>query len=287
MPDGALLVSLCRALGVKHWLRHPLFPFFMCASFIPLSMPQGVRLPPLSDDVGCVGDKSWAGVYVDSISKEVLHLARGGRAFFSPGTAAGNRRGNMWWKVTEDRLRVLDSYDHPVNWPGTASDLRGDPVQAGKLAGFGVETDDTNSGPRRVENVHLVRDPLGFVFPGCSYVLSLRSQSPLMANSGHECRVVLNEDGTITGAVDGGRIARWSFPTAKPLVGDDEWATGDELLLVLESNCHNVRTSVVYALRMPEHDFNRERIFGVLHPKFRCSSTRATHSLRPGSLCCP
>eukprot|EP00752_Nemacystus_decipiens_P016051 g14350.t1 len=89
-------------------------------------MPQDAPLP-LSDDFGCVGDKCWAGVYVDSASKEILHLEGGGRAFFSP-------------------------------------------------------------------------------------------------------------DGTITNMVDGGRIARWSFPRAKPVVDDIEWATGDELLLVLETN---------------------------------------------------
>lgn len=216
-------------------------------------MPQAARLPPRSNDFGCVGEQCWAGVYVDSASKEILHLARGGRAFFSPGTAAGTRRGILWWKATEDRLRVINHCDQPVLWPGTASDLRRDPAQAGKLAGFGIETDKFNSGPRRVENIHLVRDPMGFVFPGCSYVLSLPSKSPLKASSSHEYRVVVNEDGTVTDMVDGGQIARWSFPRAKRLV--DEWATGDELLLALEDNYHDVRTylCLVYALQMPEY----------------------------------
>lgn len=207
-------------------------------------MPQGARLPPLSDGFGCVGEKCWAGVYVDSSSKEVLHLARGGRAFFSPGTAAGTRRGFFWWKVTGDRLRMIDSYDQRVIWPGAASDLWRDLAQPGKLAGFGSETNKTNSGSRREKNINLFRDPLGFVFPGCSYALSLPSKSPLMANASHEYRVVVNEDGTITDVMDGGRIAQWSFPGAKPVVGDSEWVTGDELLLVLESNHHDVRTSV-------------------------------------------
>lgn len=240
-------------------------------------MPQGALLHPISDNFGCVGGKCWAGVYVDSASKEILHLAREGRAFFSPGTAAGTRRGKLWWKATEDRLRVLDSHDQPVNWPGTASDLQRDPDQAGKLAGFGMETDKTNSGHGHVEERHLVRDPLGFVFPGCSYVLSLRSKSPLMTNTGKEYRVVLNEDGTITESVGGGRIAQWSFPEAKPVVGSKGWATGDELLLVLGSNDRDVRTVNVCV--------DREKICvgAKVHPKLLCPR-RAEHTLQAAGL---
>lgn len=206
-------------------------------------MPHGARLSQLGDVFGCVGEQCWAGIYVDSASKEILHLAKGGRAFFSPGTGTGTGEKILWWKATEDRLQVIDGYDQPVSWPGTASDLRRDPVQAGKLAGFGVGAGKTNNGPGQVASIHLVRDPLGFVFPGCSYVLSFRSISPLMATIGHEYRVVVNEDGTVTDVVEGGRIARWSFPRAKPLVGDGEWPTGDGLLLVLESNYNHVRVS--------------------------------------------
>lgn len=240
MPIGTLLLSLCRALRDLTLITTRLLLFFICVVFALLSMPQGARLSLLSDDFGCVGEKCWAGVYVDSTSKEILHLERGGRVFFSPGTDAGTRREGFWWKATEDGLRVIDSYGQPVVWPGAASDLWRDPVQAGRLTGFGAETNKTNSGSRREKHVNLVRDPLGFVFPGCSYVLSLPSKSLV----GHGHRVVVNEDGTITDMVDGGRIARWSFPRAKPVVGDNEWATGDELLLVLESNHHDVRTSV-------------------------------------------
>lgn len=202
-----------------------------------LSLRQDARLSPF----GCVGRSCWAGVYVDSVSNEILHLEKEGRAFFSPGTVASSRRDMFWWKAEGDRLRIFDSSEQPLTWPGTGSDLRRDPLEAGKMAGFGVEV-ETSRGTMRVENSHLVRDSLGFLFPGCTYVLSSRSGSSTMASEIHESRVVVNQDGTITDILEGTRIARWSFPEAERPSddGDESWPTGDEILLVLESDYDHV-----------------------------------------------
>lgn len=230
-----------------HWLLtcNPVkvFTSIFALSCFPLSAEHVARLTPLSDGFGCVGGTCWAGVYVDSLSKEILHLEPGGRAFFSPGTAAGAGRGILWWKAKEDILHIVDSDDQPMRWPGSPSDLRRDPLQAGQLAGFGVNV-KTNSASFG-EDTHLVRDSLGFMFPGCTYVLSMRPGSPRRATDGHEYRVVVNEDGTVTDMANGIRIARWTFPAAKPLVGggDELWATGDEVLLVVESAYLHVRTT--------------------------------------------
>lgn len=238
-------------------------------------MRPGARLSPFSDDVGCVGGKCWAGVYIDSASKEILHLERGGRAFFSPGTAAGTRGDIFWWKAKEDFLHIVDSDDQPLTWPGAASHLRRDPLQAGKLAGFGVDA-KTNRDARLGEDTHLARDSLGFMFPGCTYVLSLRPGWPLRVADGHEYRVVVNEDGTVTDMAKGMRIARWHFPAAKPLVGggDESWATGDEVLLLLESAYHHVRTTVSCTLK------SRSTLFAMRTQSRQCIQLKQlNHSL--------
>ncbi len=208
-------------------------------------MRQDARQSPF----GCVGGSCWAGVYVDSVSNEILHLEKEGRAFVSPGTAASSRGDKFWWKAEGDRLRIFDSSDQPLIWPGTGSDLRRDPLEAGKIAGFGVEV-ETSRGTTNVENSHLTRDSLGFIFPGCTYVLLLRSGSATMANDSHESRVVVNQDGTVTDIVKGTRIARWSFPEAKPPSddGDESWPTGDEILLVLESDYDHVGANVDFSV---------------------------------------
>ncbi|CAM9178873.1 unnamed protein product, partial [Ectocarpus sp. 12 AP-2014] len=179
--------------------------------------------------------KCWAGVYVDSTSKSVLHLAKGGGAFFSPGTAAGSHGNELRWKAKEDFLYIIDSDNNPFSWPGAASYLRRDPVQAGKLAGFRLEV-RTSNGTALVESSHLNRDSLGFLYPGCTYVLSWRPGLPFRAGNARENRVVVNRDGTITDAENGRRVARWSFPEATPVVDgvDDTWATGDEVVLLLD-----------------------------------------------------
>jgi len=241
----------CRMLS-KLPTESPRRPFiFPCSCHIPVLRIDRKFAPSLSlrqdarpSSFGCVGGSCWAGVYVDSISNDILHLEKGGRAFFSPGTAASSREDGFWWKAEGDRLRIFDSSGQPLTWAGTGSDLRRDPLQAGKMAGFGVEV-ERSRGAKLVKNSQLVRDSLGFMFPGCTYVLSSRSGSATMADS-HESRVVVNQDGTVTDIVMGTRIARWAFPEAKPLSdGDDEsWPTGDEILLVLESDCNHVGATV-------------------------------------------
>ena len=237
--------------GSDEWLI--CFPMPCIASGVSRYMLQvwfdRKRLPSLSfhqdatqSPFGCVGGSCWAGVYIDSGSNEVVHLKKGGRAFFSPGTAAGTRRGSLWWKAEGDRLRIVDSDEQPLVWLGTVTELRRDPLEAGKMAGFGVEV-KSSRGATRVEKSHLVRDSFGFLFPGCTYVLSLRSQSPQLMKGNHEHRVVINEDGTVTDIVKGTQIARWSFPEAEPPFddGDESWATGDEVLLVVDKYYDHVR----------------------------------------------
>ncbi|CBJ27394.1 expressed unknown protein [Ectocarpus siliculosus] len=121
--------------------------------------------------------------------------------------------------------------------------MRRDRAQAGTLAGFTAEVSSTidavggdgsapaNSGG--IGKIRLVRDPFGFVFPGCMYVLSMQSgSSRKMANS-DGVSVVLNRDGTVTSTTGGERVARWFFPWKKSLGGtnDESWASGNEVLL--------------------------------------------------------
>lgn len=211
------------------------------------------------DEFGCLrGENCWAGVYVDLATNEILHLDTGGRAFLSPGTAAADTRWEClrWW-AEEDLLHVADRYDQPFIWPGAASDLRRDPVQAGKLAGFGVEDSTKLDAGRReglaytnsthIDQMHLVRDPFGFVFPGCMYALSMRPGSSRGTENSHEARVVVNRDGTITDVASGGRIARWFFQGGKPLPGmnDDSWASGDAVVLLIDTDHYQVHASCV------------------------------------------
>lgn len=210
-----------------------------------LSVGQGVRLSATSDEFGCISQKCWAGVYIDAASKSVLHLARGGGAFFSPGTAAGSHGKKLRWKAKKGFLYMVDSDNKPFSWPGGASYLRRDPVQAGKLAGFGVEVETSNR-TALVKSGHLSRDSLGFLYPGCIYVLSWRPGPPFRAGDPRENRVVVNRDGTITDSENGRRVARWWFPEAAPIVdvGDDTWATGDEVVLMLDGEYLEVRMTV-------------------------------------------
>lgn len=209
------------------------------------SVRQDVRLSAPSEVFGCISQKCWAGVYVDSTSKSVLHLAKGGGAFFSPGTAAGSHGNELRWKAKEGFLYIVDSDNNPFSWPGAASYLRRDPVQAGKLAGFRVEV-GTSNGTALVKSAHLNRDSLGFLYPGCTYVLSWRPGLPFRAGNARENRVVVNRDGTITDAENGRRVARWSFPEALPVVDgvDDAWATGDEVVLLLDGEYLQVRMTI-------------------------------------------
>lgn len=184
-------------------------------------------------------------MYVDRATNEILHLDTRGRAFLSPGTADpdAGRECLRWW-AENDLLHVTDRHDQPFTWPGATSNLRRDPVQAGKLAGFGVEVStkrDTNF--TLVDQRHLVRDPFGFWFPGCMYTLSMRPGLSPRINNSHEYRVVVNKDGTITDIATGGRIARWLFLGENSVVGsgDDSWASGEKVVLLVDVDHHQVQ----------------------------------------------
>lgn len=197
--------------------------------------------------------KSWAGVYVDAVSKEVLHLEAGGGASLSPGTSEADfGRDCLRWTADEEALRLVDCQGRPFTWTGDGGDVRRDSMHAGKRAGFGaVSTTDGDeifgNGP-----AHLVRDPFGFVFPGCAYSLSMRQWS--QHNTVHEVRVVINHDGSVTDGASGGRVASWSFAGMEslPAPGDESWAAGDAIVLLLDACYQQVRLLSIEPLILPK-----------------------------------
>lgn len=211
-------------------------------------------LPP-GDAFGCVQaafrQDCWAGVYVDSASKEVLQLESGGRALRSPGTAVATddrgdgRGGCLWWSAQAELLHIVDCLGRPFLWPGATGNLRRDPHQAGVLTGFGFEVDTTLASQQNPllansqleQSVHLLRDPLGIVFPGCLYTLSLPSNPPISTKYG-QIRVLLHRDGTIADEVRGARIATWSFAAPQLFIGNlsEPGTTGDALELRFDDN---------------------------------------------------
>lgn len=219
----------------------------------------------LGDRLGCLqGDDCWTGVYVDTATNEILHLDTWGSAFLSPGTAAADSRpGCLRWWAKEDLLYLVDCDDQPFRWLGAGSELRRDPPQAGKLAGFSVEVNtnlesDHQEGPAyenstRVDHARLVRDPFGFLFPGCMYTLSMRQGSLHQIKNRHEVRVVVNVDGTVTD-VDGGKhIARWSFLEEQSLPGasHDHWSSGNAIVLLVDGDHRQVRAGYLVFIEAP------------------------------------
>lgn len=183
-------------------------------------------------------------MYVDSASKEVLHLEPGGRAVRSPGTALGmvDASGCLWWSARDNVLHIVDCLGRPFVWPGTSGNLRRDPYQAGMLAGFVFEGNPTVPPKLKPvlqleQQVHLIRDPLGFVFPGCLYILSLPSGSRSMATP-RQIRVLLHLDGTVADEKHGAQIATWSFvvPQVFPGIPSEPGATGDALELIFKTD---------------------------------------------------
>lgn len=183
---------------------------------------------------------------MDMATNEIWHLETGGRVHLSPGTAAADplRRCLRWW-AEEDLLHMADCND-------VASEMRRDPAQAGALAGFTAEVVSTIDAVRGdgsasansdgVGKTRLVRDPFGFVFPGCMYALSMQSgSSAKMANS-DDVRVILNQDGTIISTAGGERVARWFFPWKESPAGtnDESWASGNEILLRFNTDFRQV-----------------------------------------------
>lgn len=177
---------------------------------------------------------------------EILHLERGGRASLSPGTAAGSQRELLQWAASGGILHVVDNDDQLLTSSDAAVRLRRDRLQAGRLSGF-------SEGVQNRDDTHFRRDPLGFMFPGCTYVLSLQPGQPCTIGVGHEYRVVVDEDGTVIDTENGGIIARWYFPGTPPLAvaGDTSWPSGDEVLLLFERRHHQVRADITLTPRRP------------------------------------
>lgn len=209
----------------------------------------------LGDKFGCGrGDNCWTGVYVDTATNEILHLDTGGRAFLSPGTAATyTRPGCLRWWAKEDLLYLADCDDHPFQWPGAGSELRRDPPQAGKLTGFSVEVStsvgsDHREGPAygnstRFYHARLVRDPFGFLFPGCMYTLSMHQGSLQHVKNSH---VVVNMDGTVKSVDGGDRIARWSFLEEQSVPGASHWSSGNAIVLLVDSDRRQVHAGFFF-----------------------------------------
>ncbi|CAN0125964.1 unnamed protein product, partial [Scytosiphon promiscuus] len=190
-------------------------------------------------------ERSWAGVYVDSTTKEVLFLERGGGASFSPGTAAGAKNDISRWESSGEILHIVGDDDRPLLWPGVTDHLQRDIAHAGKLSGFDGREKTSDRG-RYGDDGDLLRDPLGFMFPGCTYLLTVKPDQPCTVGIGHEYRVVVDRDGTVIDTANGGMVARWYFPGMPPLsgAGDKLWPTGDEILLLFEKSHHQLRSVV-------------------------------------------
>ncbi|CAM9524026.1 unnamed protein product [Laminaria digitata] len=114
-------------------------------------------------------------------------------------------------------------------------------MQAGTLVGFGAEVTTDGDDISRNGKSRLVRDPFGFLFPGCAYLLSARPLS--RAGTAHDVRAVIGDDGSVTEAISGAAIASWSFAGRNPLFGsgDELWATGDAVVLLVDTNYRKVR----------------------------------------------
>lgn len=199
----------------------------------------GYSLSPLAREPDCVQEqlaKSWAGVYVDSAANEVLYLEANGGAFVSPGSAA---RDTCWdglrWREEEGVLHLVDCHGRPLTWPGVNRNVWRESTHAGKFVGFDAEAITNEDEIPGNAQTHLVRDPFGFVFPDCVYLLSVRQRPP--RKTVHEVRVVINRDGSVTEAEGGGKIGSWSFAGAEPLPcrGDESWATGDAVVLLIDN----------------------------------------------------
>lgn len=224
-----------------------------CTPFRPFVSPHQVGLSS-DDKFGCHGNNCWAGVYVDSETNEVLHLDVAGCAYLSPGTAAADsRQGRLRWWAEEDRLHLVDCYGQPYIWPGATSELRRDPAHGGILTGFGVRGStklEFHDGDKpsynsstRTDHTRLVRDPLGFLFPGCMYSISLPPGVIHRTGTYHEAHVVVNMDGTVTNVDGGERIARWFFLGEQSLgASDDLWASGNSIVLLVDTHLHQVHT---------------------------------------------
>lgn len=191
-----------------------------------------------------------------------MHLEAGGRAFRSPGTTAAEagRAGAgrcLWWKKADDendKLHLVDCEGTAFTWPGTTGSLRREKGQAGKLAGFVGEARSDGTGKAGVRRnlemtgqavgqvVRFSRDPAGFLFPGCLYVLEVALGLPCIASGGggsgsegshHEYLVALHGDGTITDRLSGDIIASWSFLGGAD--GTTYCAEGNALVLRIKS----------------------------------------------------
>lgn len=199
-----------------------------------------------ANESDCVQEQqttNWAGVYVDSVTKEILHLQTDGSASLSPGASDDSRSVCLRWRAEEEgALSLFNCHNETFTWPRVGGDLWRDSMQAGKGVGFGAEvaTDgDDNLGDGQAR---LVRDPFGFVFPGCAYLFSMHHWSP--RNTVREVRVVINHDGGVTDARNGENIASWSFGGTDPVPGDpgiESWATGDVIVLAIDTFYRQVR----------------------------------------------
>lgn len=232
------------------------------AAFLRLRWERPSQPTPPRSALGCLvtsRERCLAGVYKDATTSDIFHLEAGGRAFLSPGTAAAEEAGGgcLWWKVDEDGLlELVDCDNRPLLWPGISGHLRRDSARPFELTAFAAQAgtpDGVASSPDAQQpllktdslserQVVLVRDPLGFVFPGSLYVLSFRPGLAAQDDQLVEVRVVLHLDGNVTDVVHGTRIAKWVFPETKLFPGGGETGvTGDALVLILETDDHQVR----------------------------------------------
>lgn len=214
---------------------------------------QTLQQPTTRDFLGCninhaSEEECWAGVYVDAASMLTLHLDASGRAVQSP---ASSRHCQLWWRAHGDTLHMVDCVGLPFRWPGAFGDLIRDPPQPGKLAGFSDTRRPSNRSlinesllnGERLGVVNLVRDPSGFLFPGCMYSFSMREGSAcgalaIASGGGVEHRLVLGEDGGLTHEKSGERIATLSYVLPRHRGTEDSgasWATGHEVVLRMEA----------------------------------------------------
>lgn len=206
-------------------------------------MWTSVSVEPPYDWFGCTegAEDCWAGVYVDDRTKEVLYLSSGGRAWRSPDSQVD--RWCLWWRASADELHMVDCDGLPFKWPDAVGNLRRESQQAGRLAGFHT---GTSALERHTSRLYLARDPLGFLCPGCVYLLTVPS-----TGDHHRRRVVFRQDGTIADVERGGRVGTWSLAAGQDLRGaTNSWAAGDTLELQVTGVHDQVRQLVHRCIAM-------------------------------------
>ncbi|CAM9628954.1 unnamed protein product [Choristocarpus tenellus] len=180
---------------------------------------KGGLQPPPGFSTGCAGiahRDCWAGVYVSTLTGEVVLLTPEGRVLQSPGSTSSRTRGQdiLWWGAKERTLEVIAYNGHgfTLSKKGTFQHMSmpAATIEETELifeSVSGTTSNSTESGPEQAFS--LVRDNAGFVFPGCLYILSLPAWTRYPGDP-TTVRVILSDDGWIADVGGTNWKAAWS-----------------------------------------------------------------------------